>query len=347
MHENRVLKLALTTLEHDHAWWTIDHILAERKAALVALSDPHPHLLEKARGKGYPGVQLYSDTAEMLDREKPDALIVTAANSEHRVIVETCASRHVHCMVQKPMATRAGDAGIMEQAARGAGIRLMVNCFPFWSPEFQEISRRIADNELGPVQKYISHHGHQGHKGIGILTSDYLGWLYDPVRHGGGAFMDQGSYGVAYALHVLGRPDAIHAEMNNLKPHESTAVEDDAVALMGFKNATAVVQGSQCWPFRRTEVQIYGPRGGLRLANETLVFEEAYSPTDPAKRVTVPIQPSPVPPERKNGIASFVDCMLTGKEFDDIQSARFNVLVAEVVDAAYRSARERSVVMLK
>jgi predicted dehydrogenase len=341
------IRLALTSLEHDHAWWTIQHILEEPHAELVAVADPRQHLIEKARGKGYPGVRWYSLLEEMLDREKPDALVVTAANSEHRAIVEACAEQSIHCMVQKPMATTAADARRMDRAAHEAGIRLMVNCFPFWRPEYQELTRRLSGVDIGPLQKVVTHNGHQGPTGIGVLTSDYLAWLYDPVRHGGGAFIDQGSYGLAYTLAHLGRPATISAVMHTFKTDENTAVEDDAVAMLDYASATAVIQGSFIWPFGRTELQFYGPRGGLRLINDKLFLEEASATTDPSRKVTVPIEVPPVPAERKNGIAHFIDCLRRGTEFDRFHSAALNVLVADVVDAAYRSARTRSVVPLE
>jgi predicted dehydrogenase len=339
------IKLALTTLEHDHAWWTIDHVLAEPGARLVGIADPRPHLIEKARGR-YPGIALYRSLQTLIEREKPDALIVTSANNEHRPILSMCADAGVHCMIQKPFATIHSDARWMASRAAESGIRLMVNCFPFWRPEFQEMSRRISAGELGRVLKVVAHHGHQGPRGIGVLTDDYLGWLYDPVRHGGGAFIDQGSYGVAYTVWMLGRPESVSAWMHTFKIEENTAVEDDAVAVLAYPGATAVIQGSFNWPFGRSEYEIYGPIGGFRLSAAGLSFERAYDPNDRSRKDIVAITPQPVPPERRNGIAAFVYALQSGGPFDAAQTVDLNLIVAEVVDAAYASNRTRAVAVL-
>ncbi|MEJ0106941.1 MAG: hypothetical protein WDO19_32315 [Bacteroidota bacterium] len=51
-----------------------------------------------------------------------------------------------------------------------------------------------TDNAVGNIRKMIVHMGHQGPKEIGC-SPDFLAWLTDPVKNGGGAIIDFGCYG--------------------------------------------------------------------------------------------------------------------------------------------------------
>lgn len=173
------LRFCLATLEHDHAWWTMDHILQTPGVKLVGVYDRHPHLREKARARLKDEVPLFDDLERMLKELKPDALIVTAPNNEHRALVELAARHHIHCLVQKPMATTAADARAMKKAADSAGITLMVNHYPLWDPARYEMLKHAKSGEIGEVQQMTVVNGIQGPRDMNVLTPDYKKWLYD------------------------------------------------------------------------------------------------------------------------------------------------------------------------
>ena len=55
------LRFVLATLEHDHAWWTMDHIRETPGVELVGLFDRQEHLREKARKRLTNSVPLFDD----------------------------------------------------------------------------------------------------------------------------------------------------------------------------------------------------------------------------------------------------------------------------------------------
>jgi predicted dehydrogenase len=119
---NGKVRLAIVGLDHDHVWGLLKDITKEPQAELVAIADPHPDLVQKAKSQVPVGVKFYSDYIKMLDEAKPQAVIVTTETDHHLQILRACAQRHINFSTEKPMATNARDAREMEQLARQAGI---------------------------------------------------------------------------------------------------------------------------------------------------------------------------------------------------------------------------------
>jgi len=331
------LRFCLATLEHDHAWWTMDHIRQTPGVELVGVFDRHEHLREKARKRLTNSVPLFDDPEKMLKAVKPDALIVTAPNNEHRDLVELAARHRIHCLVQKPMATTAADARAMQKAAAAAGITLMVNYYPLWQPARHELLTRAKGGEIGEVQQMTLVNGMQGPKDMNVLTPDYRKWLYDPVRNGGHVMGDQVTYGLDYVLWVMGRPESVVATITPIKKHEE-GIDDLATLTLSYPRGQATVIASWAWPHPRGELFCAGSRGSLTLRDKDIVRRNSPERFNLPVEETV-IQPAAaIPPERKHGIAYFAHVLRNKLPVEQPHSAELNVVVCEVVDAARESA---------
>jgi predicted dehydrogenase len=340
------LRFVLATLEHDHAWWTMDHIRETPGVELVGVFDRQEHLREKARKRLTNSVSVFDDPEKMLKACQPDALIVTAPNNEHRALVELAARHRIHCLVQKPMATTAADARAMLKPARAAGITLMVNYYPLWQPVRHELLTRAKAGEIGEVQQMTVVNGMQGPRDMNVLTPDYRKWMYDPERNGGGVMGDQVTYGLDYVLWVMGRPESVVATITPLKQHEE-GVDDLATLTLGYPRGQAVVIASWAWPHPRGELFCAGSRGSLTLRDKDIVRRNAPERFNVPVEETV-IQPSAtIPPERKHGIAYFAHVLRHKLPVEEPHSAELNVVVCEVVDAARESARTGRRIKLK
>ena len=72
--------------------------------------------------------ELFFDSIEvMLDKVKPEAVAAFNKISEHIDVVEACAPRGVHVMVEKPLATNFSDAQKMVSLARKHDIQLLTS----------------------------------------------------------------------------------------------------------------------------------------------------------------------------------------------------------------------------
>jgi predicted dehydrogenase len=339
-------RLAIVGLDHDHVWGILKLIASEPDGELVAIADTHPELIQKAKAMVPESVSFYSDYAAMLDEAKPEAVIVTTANSRHLEILRACAKRKIHFDTEKPMAASGADAREMERLAREAGIKLMVNYANAWTEPTQEGLRLIEDGGIGKIQKIIVQFGHEGPKEIG--TSKYFAdWLYDPVKNGAGALMDFGCYGADWAMVLKGRPKRVYATSLKLKTEQHNAVEDDATVLLEYADATAILMPSWDWPYGKGQAETFGSKGSFLVTGDELLFH-------PAPRATVTgreypegkMETHPVAPEKRNGVAYFLYCIRNNKPIDGLVGPAVNVGVNEIIDAAKESIRTGRAVAL-
>jgi predicted dehydrogenase len=86
-------------------------------------------------------------------------------------------------------------------------------------------------------------------------------------------------------------------------------------------------------------VEVFGPKGSLLARHDSLLHRsaDARGPNVPLDGESVTLDP--LPKETSNPISYFVDCIRNSKPIEDPVSARLNVQVMEILDAARESAR--------
>ncbi|MCX6593254.1 MAG: Gfo/Idh/MocA family oxidoreductase [Acidobacteria bacterium] len=340
--EKARLRVAHIGLELDGSWRFSKDVSLAQDGELVGVADPHPDLLDRAR-KAFPqGVRFYTDYRVMLGELRPDAVTSTTPNAQHLEIVRECAKRGIHVWFQKPMATSARDARQMEQLASQRGITLMISDHTRFSPAAQEIGARLKAGELGPLQRLHIVNRFSASK---VLSPYYAGYFREPARHGGGAIMDQGTYGINWAICLLGRPDSVFATGRQLNQDPRVPLEDHGWVIMNYGSAVAIVEGG--WWAKpdfgrggRGEFQASGPKGSLTRLNDQVVLEPAIPENDPAAVSSPqPLTPRAVPPHMADGISHFLHSVRYQKPVAEPHTPRVNVIVNEVVEAAYESIR--------
>jgi predicted dehydrogenase len=274
----------------------------------------------------------------MLDAAKPEAVIVTTETDRHLEILKECAKRHIHYSTEKPMAANAAEAREMQRLASQANIKLMVNYWNAWVAPSHDLFHGVQSGQVGPVQKIVVQYGHGGPKEIGV-SSYFAAWLYDPVKNGGGAIMDFGCYGAELALWLKGRPSRVYASTAKLKLEQHNNVDDDATIVLEYPDATAIVQASWDWPYGKSEVEVFGPKGSLLADHDTLFFRSAGQKGRSATPYGEPVTLNPLAHEASNPISYFVRRIREDKPIEDPLSAELNVGVMDILDAARESAR--------
>jgi predicted dehydrogenase len=342
-------RLAYIGLGLDGAWSWIKDAQAEPDAELVAVADPRQNLLERAKGATKAGTRFYTDYARMLDEVKPDAVLATVPNAEHLAVTRACAERRIHVWFQKPMAATAKDAREMERLAKAAGIKLMISYHTLYNGSMQAITARVQAGDVGPIQRLVVRHAFPISK---VLSPTYEAQFLDPALHGGGALMDQGTYGIDYAVWLLGRPTRVMATGKTLHERPGLQSEDEAWAILDYPKATAVIYGGW-WAEPDIgpgvgETTISGPKGVLQRDLGKVTFQQGADREKgvAADREPRVVAPPAIPRERSGGVAHFIDCIRNDKPIDAPHSASLNVIVNEVVDAAYESMRTGRAVVL-
>jgi predicted dehydrogenase len=338
-------RLAVVGLDHDHVWGLLKDMPEEPNAELVAIADPHSELVAKAKAQVPASVKFYADYVKMLDEAKPEALFVTTSNDRHLEILKECAKRHIHYSTEKPMAANGAQAREMEETAREAHIKLMVNYWNAWAGPTYGLYRRVKAGEIGPVDKLIVQYGHQGPKEIGV-SKYFADWLYDPVKNGGGALIDFGCYGAEWALWLKGRPSRVYTHTLKLKTQQHNKVDDDATILLEYQDAVAVLQASWDWPYDKGQVEVFGPKGSLLATGDALLRRTAKSRAGAQTLAGEPVDVETLPHEKSNPVSYLVDCIRNDKPIEDPLAAELNVGVVEILDAAKESIRTGKAVTL-
>jgi predicted dehydrogenase len=263
---------------------------------------------------------------------------------DHRAIVEACAPRKIHVMMEKPLAVSLRDARAMEQASSRAGIELMVNYETTWYRSHAAIGKLVKEQgALGASRRVVAMHGHPGPREIKV-GPEFLDWLTDPVRNGAGALFDFGCYGANLMTWLMdnARPDAVTAVTRRFKPDLYPRVDDDATILIDYPRAQAVVQASWNWPFNRKDLEVYGERGqaiatgGGRLSVRT---------GSQAQDQEVPLPE--LPPQERDSIAYLAAIARGERKPAGLSSFANNMRVTEILDAARESARTGRRVVLR
>lgn len=331
------IRIAVVGLDHDHVWGLLNDLATDPLGDFVAIADAHPDLVAKARSKVPATVKFYSDYISMLDEAKPQAVIITTENDKHLQIVRECAKRHIHVSMEKPMATNAADAREMQRLGDAAGIKLMVNYWNAWSPSSHALFHRVQAGDIGAVRKIIVQYGHQGPKEIGV-SQQFADWLYDPAKNGAGALMDFGCYGAEWALWLKGRPTRVYATALTLKTDQHNRVEDDATIVIDYPDATVIVEPSWDWPYGMDRVYVFGAKGSLLATRDDLFFR-LQSDEKPATIDGDRIALDPAPRESASPVAYFLSRIAQNQAIEDPLSAKLNVQVMEIIDAAKQSIK--------
>jgi len=261
---DKPVRLAVAGISHDHVGW----ILSRKKpdVALVGIYEPNKELAELyAKKFKLEATLFYNDLNKMLDATKPEAVVAFGPIFDHRSIVEACAPRGIHVMVEKPLATNNEDAQRMAALANQYHIYLLTDYETSWYPTTAKTYQLINDsNYIGIIRKVVIHDGHEGPKEIGV-SKYFFDWLTDPVKNGGGALMDFGCYGanlMTWLMHGQ-EPISVTAVTKHYKPEIYPKVEDDANIIVNYPSATCIIQASWNWPFGRKDMEVYGETGYL------------------------------------------------------------------------------------
>lgn len=331
------MPVGVAGLTHTHVHWLFE---SEKRGdvVIVGIAEADRALAKRYLDQyGKDASILYDDLDTMIEETDPVGVLAFGSIAEHRAVVEAAAPRGIHVMVEKPLAVDMKDAQRMKKLADRHGIHLLTNYETTWYPTNHVVKERLEGGTVGPLRKVVFRHGHEGPANIGV-DAEFLSWLTDPDENGGGAIVDFGCYGANLMTWLMDgrKPRAVTAMTAQLQPDLYPNVDDEAVILLDYGDATAVIQASWNWPISVKDMVVYGEEGVLTAADrETLVIRP--SEEDPAEVYTLDPRDSPY----DDPFALFravVDGEVTLAD-DDLSALENNMTVVEILDAARHSAR--------
>ncbi|MEP7278864.1 MAG: Gfo/Idh/MocA family oxidoreductase [Bacteroidota bacterium] len=335
------LKVGVAGLNHDHAYGLMQQY-KKGEVIIIGIAERDQQLVNRYKKKYHlPDSLFYTTVKQMLQRVHPDAVLAYNAIADHLSVVEECAPRGVPVMVEKPLTTTVLQAQRMAALVAQYHIPLLTNYETTWYSSNQQVYNMVKkENAVGKVKKMIVHMGHQGPREIGC-SEDFLQWLTDPVKNGGGAVMDFGCYGANLMTWLMdnNKPIAVTAITRQLKPAIYPRVDDDATILLEYANgATGIIEASWNWPFGIKDWEVFGEKSYLHALNGFTLQKR-----DTAQYYTVAVRPAVY----TSNLIYLAD-VLRGRiqPGTDLSSLANNLIVVQILEAARLSAKEGKRVVL-
>lgn len=312
------------------------------EAELSAIVDKRPERAE-ALAKEYGTEKVYNDYLEMLDQERPDAVVIATPNYLHAKMTIDSLSRGVHVFCEKPMAMNAEEAEKMVMARDRSGKMLMLGMCQRFRNDSKMVRDLVLKGELGNVYFVkISLLRRIGIPGMGS-------WFTTKSLSGGGPLIDLGPHVLdlalwfqafpkpvsvkAYTFSKLGTQNKCLGSWGIPEPGGPFDVEDLALALIKLENG-GVMYLELSWALYTNEdtfnIILSGDRAGASLM-PPLKFSEVEG-----KWVETKIEC----PEEANvyleEMRHFVECIRNNIRPGPLPE--HGLLVMKVIDATYRSA---------
>ena len=339
------LRVGIVGLVHGHVHGFLQQSLHSPLIEIVGIAEPDAQLLAQAaiRYNFNHGI-LFANLEDMIAITHPQAVLVYTNTYDHRRVVEICARRGVHVMMEKPLAVSLDDAMAIQKAAHDAKIHVLVNYETSWYRSNHAAYDLVHGGALGPVRKVVIHDGHSGPKEIGV-EPEFLAWLTDPKLNGAGALFDFGCYGADLMTWLMDgqRPQTVTAVTQQIKSEIYSRVDDEATIILTYPKAQAqaIVQASWNWPFGRKDMEVYGSTGyAITVQGNDIRVRRG------AETAEQQVAAKPVPAPYDNSLSYLRAVVVDGAKEDGLSSLETNVTVTEILDAARRSAATGKTIQL-
>lgn len=283
----------------------------------------------------------HASLPEMLDKTKPEVVVAYGSIYDHLAVVEACAPRGIHVMVEKPLAVNMEHARRMAELARKHQIKIITNYETTWYPTNHEAKSMIDSGLIGDITKVNVYDGHQGPFEIGC-GKYFTDWLTDPVLNGGGAVIDFGCYGANLVTWLMKgqRPVSVYAVLKQQKPDIYPKVDDDATIVVEYPNATVQIMASWNWPTGRKDMHIYGSKG--------YIYQDTKDKMRLYTRGNKETSPTPTALNAPyNDVFYYLKAVVRGEiEMNayDLSAIDNNLIVVEILEAAIRSHKTGEVI---
>lgn len=264
------------------------------EADLVALFGPTPDKTRDiAQKNGVP--RSYSHYEQMLDAERPDAVVVATPNDVHHAMVLRAIERGCAVFCEKPLGLTVTEAQEMADAARAKGARTAVNFTYRSTNPMRLVERLMKQDRLGRLFHFnISFYQN-------IRADPNVPLAYRMLRErGGGALLDIGVHMMDLLRWWFGEIDSVCGQAATVIPERPTTdggrgqvTADDVTSfIVKLSNGVAgTVQVSQVAYGRQNyrRVELFGSNGSL-IAEEDRNFGPEVRSARPGD-VTYSVEP--------------------------------------------------------
>ena len=200
----------------------------------------------------------FASTPELCACPEVDAVLVCSPDALHCADVVTAVKYRKPVLCEKPMAVNAGEARMMVEAAREAGVTLGIAHVMRFEGSVGLVRERIAAGTIGRPQ--VAHCDF-----LAPMLTTARTWVNDPRLATGGPLADIGVHCIDTLRFVLG--DEVRAVSARAHYDSHSVLEASASAVLEFAGGTlGMVTASGRTPYR-TFLEVAGETGVLSVVN--------------------------------------------------------------------------------
>ncbi|HRH61300.1 MAG TPA: Gfo/Idh/MocA family oxidoreductase, partial [Chitinophagaceae bacterium] len=223
-------------------------------AELTAVASRNYETAEQFANK-FPAKHIHGSYQALVENNEVDVIYVATPHNFHHEHTLLCLHNGKAVLCEKAFAVNTAQAKQMIETAKEKKLFLMEAMWTKFLPHYNTMQQMIRDGMIGEVKTVIANFGFKPMPPIPQR-------IFDPAL-AGGTMLDIGIYNVFIALSVLGKPDAIHANMSPA----STGVDEQCSVSMSFSNGAMAHLFSSFCSNLSTDADICGTHGRIRLAH--------------------------------------------------------------------------------
>lgn len=282
-------------------------------------------------------IDAHTDYKELCKRGDIDAVIVSLPHYLYGEVVSYALESGIHVFKEKPFAKTLSDAEQMMKSAQKSGKQLFLAGQNKFSSAFIKGKEIMDSGVLGDI--FLSR-GAIIYRWGGAIENNW-GWRGKEQLSGGVAIIDAGWHILDMVHWYRGMPSALYASIGEMKAVKNSDYDVDDKAVLIFEYPDGGI-GSivSCYLTLPGEMRVtmHGINGSLDVSGGNLTFilngqnQEATLPEQKVDPMTMQMR-------------YFADVIASGKE-SPISGITRAYEVMRIVDAAYRSAREKTRIVL-
>ena len=275
------------------------------------------------------GIRLFASSTALL--AESDAVLIAAANADHRRYVEEAAATGAAILCEKPMATTVADAAAMVKAAETARVPLYMALPVRFIRAAAELRKVVSAGKIGRVVAMTgTNHGYMPG-----------GWFVDKTLSGGGAVMDHTSHVADLMRWIVGSDVVeVYAEIDE-RVHRR-GIDDCGILTLQFASGVfATLDPSWSWlkvypTWGDVTLEVVGTTGVLAL-DAFASHVNVYAPATDGQTT-----------HRYDYygddmdfwmVAEFIRAVQSGQRSDSLATGLDGLRALEVTMAAYQSAK--------
>jgi len=314
--------------------WHIESYLAIPEAKVSAICDIDEEKLKSITIK-YGIMKAYSSYEELCQSDEVDAVSISVPNHLHAPIAIYALEHGKHVLCENPLSTTSADAErILEVSNSFPNLKAMVAMRFRFNRDAISIKNAIENGEMGDIYYgFISYL-----KQSGKITED---WHTKKKLSGGGTLIDHGLHLLDLVWWIMGCPKPVEAfgstytQANLLE----SDVEDLATGIVKFDNG-ATITFESAWNALIHDgtmaMRLFGTKGNAALWPFRILLEDSRQITSRTA------DQAGIAPE--NQFRHFIRCIINNK--NPTPSVEQGMILLRMLDAIYRSARERQVITI-